>query len=162
MKRILCFLLCLALMLPLWGCSKGIQDEAVFYYRRTEFQYGAETGVIVPEQRDITGHVGDLPFLISLYLMGPLEEGLKSPFPPNTRLLSVNPVVGAVRIELSRIDSSFTDSQFSLACACLTLTCLELANVSAVTITSGERSITMERDDLVLYDNITNETTNGG
>lgn len=162
MKRILSFLLILALMFPLWGCSKGIQDEAVFYYRRAEFRYGEENAVVVPEQRDITGHVGDLSFLISLYLMGPLEEELESPFPKNTRLISVSPVVGAVRIELSNLNDSITDSRFSLACACLALTCLELTDTQEVTITSGDRSVTMDRDSIVLHDSITNETTNGG
>ena len=162
MKRILCIFLIFSLLFPLAGCSKGIQDEVVFYYRREKFEYGIEDSVVVPEQRDVTGHKGDLSFLISLYLMGPLEEELESPFPTSTRLISVTPVVGALRIELSKLSDSFTDSQFTLACACLTLTCLELTNVQEVTITSGERSITMDRDALVLYDSITNETNNGG
>ena len=163
MKRLTAFLLVLALLVCLCSCGIGKNrgtDQASFYYCRIDYAYGTEDGIITREQRDITGHAGDLHYLISLYLMGPLDEELASPFPAGTRLLSAKIEEDVLSIQLSGMGKSFTEIQFTLACACLTMTCLELAGVSQVCITGEDRSITMNRDDLLLYDDITpNETT---
>ncbi len=161
MKRLLCLLLILSQLFPLLGCGKGHQDQATFYYERAEYQYGSADAVLVPEARDITGHVGELRFLLSLYLTGPLDEKLTSPFPRGTRLEDLVLEDGSLRIYLSDIGSRVSQAQFSLACACLTLTCLELTSADQVTIHSGSRSITMDRDSLVLDDNIIGATTEG-
>ena len=161
MKRFIAFALLLTLLLPLLGCSKGIQDGADFHYCRKEYQYGKDSGVIAPEQRDITGHVGDLSFLISLYLMGPLDEDLESPFPKGTKLEVLEFTRHGLHIQLSPVPDSFTDSEFTLACACLTLTCLEISDKATFTITSGERSVIMNRNNLILWDNTIPETTEG-
>ncbi len=161
MKRLICFFLLLSLALPLLGCSQEIQEPGNFYYPRREFQAENAQNMIVAEQRDITGHARELHYLLSLYLIGPLNEELKSPFPQDTRLISVSQEDLTLHIELSSMPNRYTDAQFSLACACLTLTCLELSDATQVTIVSGERTITMARDTLVLQDHITNDTTGG-
>ena len=161
MNRFIAFALLLSLALSLWGCSRGIQDGAAFHYCRKDYLYGQENGVIAPEQRDITGHVGDLSFLISLYLMGPLDEELKSPFPKNTRLELLEFTRHGLQIQLSPVPDSFTDSEFTLACACLTLTCLEITDKQTFTITSGERSVIMNRNNLILSDSTIQETIGG-
>ncbi len=163
MKRILCSLLIICLCSGIVGCGFAGQEEAKFYYRQAEFQYGAQEGAIIAENHSIAGHEGDLPYLIMLYLSGPVTEEIRSPFPKNTLLVSATQEKSSVVIELSSLDASLTDSEFSLACACMTLTCIDITGAHAVTINSGSRSVTITADTLVLYDDCTpTETTNGG
>ena len=81
MKRSLCILLCVLFLIGLCGCStplSGSGEPVSFYYRRADFQYHGTDNVIVPEQREISGHGGDLHYMISLYLVGPLDDSLVS------------------------------------------------------------------------------------
>ena len=162
MKRFFSLLLVLCLLGSLWGCSfsGNSKDQAVFYYCQKDYAFGAENGVITAEERDVTGHAGDISYLLSLYLMGPLDEELSFPFSGRTRLLGIEMVENTLCVELTDLGKSLTDSQFTLGCACLTMTCLELTDASQVTITSGERTVTMDESCLTLYDSITpGETT---
>jgi len=158
MKKIICLTLCLLILLP--GC--GIEDSVNFYYLRGEFQYDRADGVIVPEKRDITGHVGDLEFLLSLYLMGPQDTEYAPPFPHNTKLVSVTMSEEHLTITLSEIAKILSDSEFTLACACISLTAMELYPAETVSVVTGEREITLTRDALTLYDESTPSTTIGG
>ena len=161
MKRILCLILAAFLLCSLWGCEENsVEDQATFYYCREKYAYGTEGGIIGGEQRDITGHAGDVNYLLALYLVGPLEEDLTSPFPERTQLLSARLEADTLFIELSDMGKGMTDAQFSLACASLVMTCMELTDAAQVTIASGERSITMDPASLLLYDSITPGETN--
>lgn len=162
MKRSISFLMILSIMLALCGCSFGqrsSEDHVTFYYCRTEYAYGTEDGVIAGEDRDVTGHTGDLSYLLPLYLVGPLDEELISPFPARTQLVSMESQEDSLLLALSDTSGSLSDSQFSLACACLTMTCLELTNAAEVIITSGQRTVTMTRESLLLFDDITPSQT---
>ena len=158
MKRFFCVLLCLTLALSLWGCVRERPDESNFFYCRTKMRYDGESGVPVCEKRDTMGHEGNLQHLIPLYLMGPLGEGLESPFPEGTHLEKVKQAAGTVYVELSGIDEGFSDSRFTLACACLTLTCLDLTDAVAVSVTDGTRTLTMDRASLILRDPVPMDT----
>ena len=166
MRRTLSLLLCLALLFTLSACrfsADGNGDTVTFFYRRVKFAYGEADSVISPETRDISGHAGDLSYLAALYLMGPMNEELVSPFPKSTRLISVLQTGDTIEIELSDIRDDLSDSEFTLACACLTMTCLEASDAEAVTIISGERTVTMNSENLLLIDeDPAAETTNGG
>ena len=145
----------LVILLLLSGCSA--KDHAKFYYSRSEFQYHSPDSVIVSEYRDITGHANDLSFLISLYLMGPLEKDYVSLFPSGVRLLNAELAEKHLTVE------TLSDSEYSLACACMALTCLELTDAQDVTITSGSRSVTIDPNQLTICDSGTPiETTTGG
>lgn len=158
MKKYLSLFLIILLLIS--GCSG--KDHAKFYYSRLEFQYHSPDSVIVSEYRDITGHANDLSFLISLYLMGPLEKDYVSLFPSGVRLLDVELAEKHLTIELSEIET-LSDAEYSLACACMALTCLELTDAQDVTITSGSRSVTIDPNQLTIYDSGTPiETTTGG
>ena len=52
----------------------------------------------------------------------------------------------------SILSRELNDAQFTLACSCLTKTCLDVLDIQEVTITSGERSITLTEADMLLYD----------
>ena len=153
MKRLisLAFLLCLTLT----GCGKfgeRIKEPVTFYYLRAEYQYGSDSGVIGSEEREASGHRENLSYLLALYLMGPSGEDLVSPIPRGIRFLSVEQADTLITLNLSDTASALTDAEYSLACACLTLTCLDLTEAETVTVTSGSRSVTMTRDNLILYD----------
>ena len=154
MKRILCLFLCLLLLLC--GCGKAAPAEntRVFYYCRTDYAYGDIHSVIVPENREISPNASDLKSTLALYLVGPLDENLTSPF-IGTRLVSVIEQDGHLLIELDDAEESMTDTTFAVASACMTMTCFALMDPGQVTITCGERKATMSPDNLLLYDNIT-------
>ena len=163
MKRTLCFILIIIIMLPLLGCGSASFDPVMFYYCRkpAEYQYFKADGVIVSEGRDLTGHDEDLQYLIALYLAGPLDEELISPFPRKTRLVQVEKTNQSVLIELSDLGSSMTDVEFSLAAACLAKTCISFADVTEATIRSGARTITINTENAILYDRAAPENTEG-
>lgn len=154
MKRFFCLILCVLLVLPGCNTKKTGENVTTFYYCRTEYAYGEETGVVAPEQRDISANASDLKNLLALYLVGPLDEGLTSPF-IGTKLISAEVEDNRLQIELTEPSKSMTDARFHLACACMTMTCLDLMELEQVTITCGDRSATMNRDNLLLFDSIT-------
>ncbi|MGM9590213.1 MAG: GerMN domain-containing protein [Faecousia sp.] len=118
--------------------------------------------MIHSEERDLTGHRDDLRYMVGLYLAGPLEEGLSIPFTKTTRLLSAEKTDGIITIELSDHTYTMTDSEFSLACACLTLTCMSFTECESVTVISGPRSVTMDKNNILLYDSLPQQETTGG
>ena len=161
MKRSLCVLLCVLFLIGLCGCStplSGSGEPVSFYYRRADFQYHGTDNVIVPEQREISGHGGDLHYMISLYLVGPLDDSLVSPFPKGTRLLDTQQNGLALLLTLPASAASLSDSAFSLACTCLGLTCMSFTNAETVTVSSGERVMTITTDNLLLSDDSTGLT----
>jgi len=158
MKRFFSLLLAPLLLLSLVGCGNTISDQTNFYYCNVNYQFGDNNSVIVSETRDITSHKEDVPYLISLYLAGPSSKKLESPFPKNTKLISVETNSTGTTVELSNLERQLSDAEFILACACLTLSTMEFTYSEQVTIISGSKTITMDRNDLMLYDTITAET----
>lgn len=149
------------LVILLAGCSlpKHPGNKVAFYYSRAEYDYGKENAVIISEQRDIAGHEGDLNYILSLYLMGPLDEELTAVFPITTRLVGITQDNNTLAVHLTPIAKSLSDGEFSLACSSLTMTCMELTDCITVTVICGDRSVTLTTSDLLLVDNpIPNET----
>lgn len=149
----------LAVCLLLSGCRlDSAYETASFYYLDAGYA-DRMSDPIRKEQKEITGHAGDLSYLMHLYLMGPSGEGLKSPLPGSCTLISIENREGVIQVKLSDTRSSLTESEFSLACACLTLTILDFTQAQAVTITSGTRKVSMDTQTLTLYDNGTPAAT---
>lgn len=163
MKRIL-FPIILILLIFLSACQTADPDEVTFYYCRDpqQYQYFQDDSVICAESRDIMEHRTDLQYMAGLYLAGPMEEGLIPPFNKSTRLLSIRQEDSSLLVELSEHAEILTDSEFSLSCACFAMTCMDFVQCDDVTITSGERSITMNRENIVLLDSLPQQETNGG
>lgn len=166
MKRFFCIFICWILLFSLCSCSvpnEKSKSDTYFYYRRAEYQFSEQSdSIIVPEKRDISGHGKDLPYILSLYLMGPLSEELKSPFPSYTKLISAEIKNDILTIELTDSTSVMSGSRFSLACGCMALTCMELVDVSAVTIHCGDKIISLHAEDILLQDTKPIETQKGG
>lgn len=153
MKR--CGCLTLILCLLLCGCGmlgERIKEPVTFYYLKSEIEYFTQEGVIASEEREASGHREDLSYLMALYLMGPTEEELRSPIPRGTRIYTAAQEPEGVVLHLSDTAGTMDDMEFSLACTCLSLTCFDLTDAQSVTIQSGERTVTMDRDTLTLYD----------
>lgn len=158
MKRILCLILVFSLILS--GCSlfgERIKEPVTFYYVRSEYSYNTTDSILASEEREASGHREDLSYLLALYLIGPADDELVSPIPKGTRIYSAEQAEDTVFLTLSDTAATLTDSGFSIACACLSLTCLGLTGAEKVTITSGDRTVTMSADTLMLHD-ITTET----
>lgn len=157
MKRLIClFLVCCMLC----GCSSfgvHMKEPVTFYYLCRQYRTDL-CCVILPEERESSGHTGDLSYLLALYLMGPVSEEIRSPLPSGTTVQSVRHNSDSVIIELSDLDKSLSDSAFSLAGACLTMTCLDIVPAKNVTVISGTRSVTMNRSSLSLFDSSAEET----
>ena len=160
--RILFFFM--AVILLLTGCSSEPREGTLFYYCRDpeQYRYFEEDGVIHPESRDLLNHRNDLRYMVSLYLAGPMEEGVVSPFTKATKLISAELHDDVIYIELSGHNTNLTDSEFSLACTCLMLTCMDYMPCQAVSITSGERTLTMDAQSILLYDDLPRQETTGG
>lgn len=156
MRKIIAAVLIFVLLLSSTGCSLFSgqnQASVVFYYEQAEYQYGEQSSVIIGEERDITGHVSDLQYLLSLYMMGPLSDTLQSPFPADMQVLDVKVRMDLVRITVSEELNTLSDIRHSLALACLALTGIELSGRNSVVIVCGEEHIVMDRSMLTLYDN---------
>ncbi len=153
MKRL--FVLILIVCFLLSGCSffgERLKEPVTFYYLNAEYQFFSEEGVIVPELREAYGHRDNLSYLMALYLVGPSQDELISPLPRGTRIYFAEQTEENITLKLSDTANTMSDIDFSLACACLSLTCFDLAEVDSVTVISGERTISMNADGLIIYD----------
>ena len=165
MKKALVLLLSLALLLSMLGCSGGPQPAPLqpfdFYYRAAEPDYRSAYGAIGVETRDLGASPLSDEELISLYLQGPEDEDLVSPFPPNLRLLGVAGSATTLTVRLSSEYDSLQGVDASLADACIVKTLLGLGNIRRVRIVSvGEdgselRSVTLDSGDILLSDSQT-------
>lgn len=162
MKRVICLMLSLLLLGGLFGCayseSSDILKPVEFFYPRKSdsFIYGADDGVIASESREASGHTGDLHYLLSMYLRGPQDAHLRSPFPSGCRLESVRREGDTLYLVLSAELTALENLELTLACASLTKTCLALTDAQQVSISaaSGSKtvSITLDADSLLMSD----------
>lgn len=150
MKRLTCLLILLSFFLS--GCDalgERIKEPVIFYYVRENYQ--EEMGdVISAEVREASGHRHDLPYLLALYSMGPSQEGLLPLFPRNTTILPVEHSEDGLVLRVLDENPHMTDAEYTLACACLTMTCMELIDTEQVTVVSGDRSITINTNNLLM------------
>lgn len=161
MKRIICLMLVSAFLL-LSGCyyseSGDILEPVEFFYPRTtdHFVYGALDGVLAAEVREGSGHLGDLNYLITMYLRGPLDKELRSPFPSGCKLEEVRSGGNMLCLVLSSEFTELENTELTLACAALAKTCLSLSGMERIRIdsASGEKTftITLTLDSLLLAD----------
>lgn len=158
MKRIVAIILSTALIFSFSSCgNKGgkSSDSVTFYYIRSEYEYNSDENVIVAETRNLSGSRDDLSYLLTLYMLGPIKENLVSPFPSRARILDIKEADTGITITLSGTDTLLSDSKFSLAAGCLAMTVLGIKDCGAVSVYSGERSITLTRENIILNDQIT-------
>jgi hypothetical protein len=151
MKRLLCILLSLFLLSGCGIIGSLVKDPVTFYYVRGDYQRTMDS-IIVSEVREAAGHTDDLPYLLALYSMGPASDDLQAPFPANIRILPTEHTDAGIVLSLSDTLENMTDAEYTLGSACLALTCMELTNASQITVVSGGRSITINRDNTVTFE----------
>ena len=151
---ILACILAAAILAVLCLPSQESSDSVVFYYPRKNFAYGADRGAIGSEDREVGHRAEDFPYLLALYLEGPMDPNLRHPFPGKTisQVQTMEIQGDKVTITLSDLGVGMRDSEFSLACACLARTCLEITGAEQVRITSGDRTVNMTMNNLLLED----------
>ena len=155
MKRLISLFAAACLLLSLTGCSffsSPIQNPVKFYYQREEYVYGQPDGVISFEERDGTSHIKDIAYLLRLYLMGPHDEELVSPFPPGLLITAIRQGTGTLILTLTDALSSVSEAQQTVACACLALTGMDITGHDTVILIWTDEMVTMTRDTLTLYD----------
>lgn len=165
MKKYLCLLLTLILIFPLWGCQfegNSMMEPAVFYYPWADLEAKMEQDpnctAIGSETREASGHGGDLTYLLSLYLRGPLDPDLHAPFPTGCRLLDVTMNGDTLRVTLDAPFATLKNTELTLACACLAKTCFSLTDAAQVQIIaagpdgSGSVDMTIGIDSVLLAD----------
>ena len=160
MKSFLCLILTFVLLLSLCGCDEAAgKSQATFYYQRTNFNFGSDTGVMVPEYHDVSGHEGDLRYLISLYLRGPMDQELTLPFPGGTLLVELEETEKELTVVLSSGASMLDPLDLITACGCLAQTCFAISDAQVLHIdslpsVSGQHlDMTFNRDSILLSGN---------
>ena len=159
MKRIICFILVLTLLF-VGGCSKKSKQNqgTPFYYCAASPSYSTNSCVILEEYRNDIPEVSLLEIL-ECYLAGPQSSDLTTPFPKGLVILSAEQDGDLLQLVVSMEMTGLSGLELTLACGCLTLTCLALTDAQQVQITpiygllDGQRSITMDKNILLLFDN---------
>ena len=161
MKRLLMIPLVLLLALSFAACDfgqNGIIEPVEFYYQCSATPDSIPKAVIGSEIREATGHTGDLNYLLSLYLQGPLDPELQSPFPAGCRLLSVTWNGDTLVVTLNAAITEADQIQQTITSACIAKTCLALTDVSQVQIlaaapeSANSLDMVITRDNLLLED----------
>ena len=162
MKQFICLMLALLLLCGMCSCHYSesgdiLEPVAFFYPRRSDtFVYGSEDGVLAAEVREAAGHIGDLTYLLSLYLRGPQRDDLRSPFPTDCTLEEVRSGGNTLCIVLSGEFTNLEGMELTLACAGLARTCLAMTDAQRIRIdaASDEKTFTisLEADSLLLAD----------
>lgn len=160
MKRPICLILTILLVLPLCAChysdSGDILEPVEFFYPRnsTFFVYGTADGVVASETREASGHVDDLNYLIAMYLRGPQDDSLRSPFPAGCRLEKVHSEENTLYIRLSSEFTALENAELTLACASLAKTFLTMTDFDHICIdadSKGKRIHMILDETSVLY-----------
>lgn len=160
MKRTCALLLCLTLLLT--GCGPRRADQIdspyTYYYRAAQVDYTSEDGVIRGETREISGHEGDLTWILEDYFRGPESEDLVSPFPKDLAVLNCQLKEKTVFLKLSQEFSNLSSIELSVAAACVAKTLFGTEGVDSISISveggllDGKKSLTLDREGLLLVD----------
>ena len=137
MKKSISILLCLCVLLSLFGCADRAEAPQVpvqFYYPRTidTIQYTINNGAFAYELRESAGYTDNIPYLLNLYFRGPADATLRNPFPTATSVTELKVYGKYAFLTVSDSFAQLTDMDLTIACACLTLTVAELTQVDTL------------------------------
>lgn len=161
MKRIAVLLLSVILLFCLCGCgnqASATQSQVTFYYLRSTLTYGEADSVIAPEVQDNIDRNNTLKYLLALYLNGPTDSRLYSPFPKDLEIESLEREADTLVLTFSDSLAKLKGMKLTKACACVALTCLGLTDARIVSIRAAtetldsQKSIDLTREMLVMLD----------
>ena len=137
MKRYLCYICIIAIILSFCGCantSTKLKKPAKFYYLTDPENY--QSNAITPELRESSEYTDDLRSLIQVYLEGPTSSLYINPFPQKTIVQDITVNNVTVEIILNDAFSQLNEVELTSACACLTMTILDLTERQRLIITT--------------------------
>ena len=161
MKQLTAAILLTLLLFALLGCSSQDSEyiEPVNFYYCNDLDSKEDfENIFVAEVREGVGYVENKPALLSLYLSGPQNGRLISPFPAGTALISVQKTGDMLQIVFSDHLAQLTGLDLTIAATCISLTVFELYPCAQVEIScegallDEQVSLTMFAEDLVLVD----------
>ena len=164
MRRLIALFALSIILLSACSSQETEYDVPVnFYYPTNPEIYHNGSAAIAPEIREAVEYENDTQALLNLYLKGPVDESFLSIFPEGTVLTDFQTKNAAAEIILSTHFASLSGFELSSACACISMTLFDLCGVEEVCISvqdnllDGKKQITMTRDMLILYDNMTTQ-----
>ena len=165
MKRWLALILVIILCFSGCALEAGTNNNAVdFYYLRTHsgtYDSFFSAGAIGSETRFIPAHQQDLNYMLSLYLQGPSNPELESPFPVGCKVLELHEGDSQLTLVLNPIIAAKNDMDLTIACACLAKTCMAMTGATTIQVESHDQdgkilfTRIFTKDNLLLTDNYT-------
>ena len=146
MKKRLCLLLALLLLLP--GCRREEPARTAYalYFQEADLTYSAgespfrtETVYLYDAETDTASRLAEA--LMNELLKGPADETLKSALPTGTTLLSLEIEGDRARVDLSPSYESLSGVALTLADGAIALTLAQVPEVSSVQITVRGREL---------------------
>lgn len=165
MKRIICVLISVSILLCFWGCQKKDSNIILhFYYPRQNYGYDELEGHFSQQsaQEELREDIvyRSSRQVIDAYLLGPLDPALSNPFPAGTQLVTLRVEGAVLHMTLTDQLAQLTGIPLIMACACLAKTAITLTNTAQVQIKcesamlDGERVIVMSKDSVIFDDPI--------
>ena len=161
MQRLICFLLAVCLLFCLCACKQHAPENPVtFYYPFLKNTCAENRNVLAEEIRETVGNT-DVSSLITLYLNGPDDAKLASPFPAGTNLVAIHAEKDTITITLTDRFATLSGIELTLASTALGLTCMKLTGAKTVQIQTqamalnGSEQIVINADNLLLSDDLT-------
>ena len=136
-RRLFALLTAVLLTLSLTACDAGTREEPegmkLYFPVSREVSYGSALGAQLWEGEDPTPEQ-----LLKALLLGPTEEGLRSPFPGAVTIqsLELDEDRGVLHITLSEQYGGLADMAQTLADACIVMTACQFPEVEQVEISS--------------------------
>lgn len=132
------WLLAVALLALLTGCSKG-ENTCLIYYRTSDDNLTASALETVTRKLSSEGDV--IQQGLELLLDDPGDTRLTSPFPAGTRLLSWKLENGLLTVDFSEQYSQLSGMDLTLADYCVVLTMTQFEGVEKVQITAAGTAV---------------------
>ncbi len=158
MKYVRLFLVILFLFSLLQGCSQPADDPPTFYYLHAEPQYGISGSIIGSESRRNADTDMQLRYLLALYLSGPIDSSLRTPFPKGSAILVHHMDEQWLHLTMNGAFYKLEGVDIIKACACISLTVFENSDIQGISIHFTEagsgipRKVEFSRDSLMLHD----------
>ena len=157
MKRMCCLLLCLVLLVSLFGCASSNRFDPIrLYYKTADVSHSS--GLIGYElSEEPLTHTAD--GLAARYFSGPQDEALRSPFPKGTSFISAAWDGSILYMTVSDHMAELSGVNLSVAISCISLTFSQLNGVEDICISAenellnGQESITIHSGSILLQDN---------
>lgn len=160
MKKTICVILAIVLVIGLFGCAdQELQKPGTFYYYRNDTTFSGTDGVLAPEKRELGGIEGDLDAILALYCSGPDSRELTNPLPTGCAVPRWTLEDNVLKLHFSQDFAALSGVELTIAAGCLARTFLPLSGAEKLILTAdgallnGETALSLSLSDLRLRDN---------